>query len=256
VLAVLVGLPRAAPAQTVTSHGTLPGAPCEYCHRPHSAADGPYTLLGDAPGSPPLAWLQTQAPGAGSPSATCLRCHWGEAHRRLQPDLPSPPLVWLGRYVGPDLGDDHFLGSLVTPAPVQRYEEWRVTGGAGSGRSELSVVECTLCHAVHDPGPGMPQPGEQYRFCGACHGSEASRSGGHAQITCRGCHRLHNSLVGGGLFHGATIEDTCTRCHASTDRILPDSLDYAVVGGGRPRVPAAHNLGSPCETCHTLHGAD
>jgi len=246
------GAPAA--AQQITSHGTFPGPPCEYCHRPHGAGPGPYGLRGDLPGSPPVQWLLTDAPGAGTSSATCLRCHWDDGHRRAQPDLASPALAWSGRYVGPQLTDDHFLGVLPAPATLRPYEYWR-TGGGASPFAELTVVECNLCHVAHDASGQTPLPTEQYRFCGTCHGQQSGRVNEHRQITCRGCHKLHNSAPA-GLFHGVSIEATCTRCHGPARRTLPDSLRYATVSGALLSVPEGHNFGSPCEGCHRVHGSN
>lgn len=244
-----VGLGR---AQQIDDHGTFPNRQCELCHVSHAGGSGPYVLTGDTPGSPPRAWLPIQAPGAGTVSETCLRCHWDESHRRAQPDMSSPPLTWTGAYVGPDLSDDHFLGTLAQPETVRPYELWRTPGGGNQPFYQLEVVECTLCHAAHDATAQTPRPNEQYQFCGGCHADESAR-GYHQMIACAGCHKLHNSAVQSGLFYGLTIENTCTRCHGVSQQLLPDSLRYTTVSGGLPSVPAGHNFGTPCQNCHTLH---
>lgn len=143
------------------------------------------------------------APNASSPSILCLGCHdgtlgtatvnsfvGGDKHDLVNgpgpgeiPDTTSypncrnchgevygdPPTVWLGT----DLSNDHPIG-MIYPTPAQDVD-FHIPPSVTEGWSDVPLsngrVECTSCHAVHDPTimPFLRKPNSGSGLCLTCH---------------------------------------------------------------------------------------
>lgn len=223
---------------------------CDACHTPHALSDGSRTLKGDAGGGRVQAWLEVQAPGAGSSSIVCLRCHWTSQGRSLLPELALQPASG-GHFVGPDLADDHPLGSTDPTTPRLR------DGRASSLQRSLVIrdrdaVECTTCHDPHTPGAAVPSGAELRRLCGSCHVTEAAALDRHRAVSCTGCHELHDSRQA-PLLRETTVEFTCNRCHAGAGTPLAKQPEQRPGDEIPLTFTPAHYPGSNCRQCHTIH---
>ncbi|HWP39005.1 MAG TPA: hypothetical protein VNL18_15770 [Gemmatimonadales bacterium] len=255
--AIAGGLCGPAPSHARAQTGAYGHAPlstpefvCGGCHASH-AADAGYVLLADRTGTEIHTWLNAQAPGART-SAACLRCHWTEEVRLRQPDLQA--VQWdPGRYVGPDLSDDHPLGSLATLASrsVGRAGFWVPLQLGPAAEPGSGTIECARCHLPHEPSRLQPPPAQHAALCGTCHAAESASLGDHNRVACAGCHALHNRVLD-PLLRGVTLEGLCRSCHTSTG-IVPDSMRVYLLGDEPGGLSPWHNPGSTCTRCHAIH---
>lgn len=256
-----LGAQQAGPAPSAGHAGIALGraASCDLCHRSHQRAagrSGSYTLKTDEQGALPAGWLAADAPGAGAITASCLRCHWTESVRRRQPEgnwLPAGP----GRYLGPELSDDHPLGdvwergprALPAAPPGSPPPAPPAAAVAGPGRP----IECTTCHDPHDAAMGRPDRARQLQQCGTCHGPQLGTLGAHGGLACTDCHLVHGAPQP-DLLGEPTRALLCTRCHAADAGLAgraPWSNPLAIaraVPSGPP-----HQPGSACDGCHLIH---
>lgn len=224
---------------------------CDACHTPHVRSSGGRTLKADPGGGRVQAWLQMQAPGAGDPSTACLRCHWTGQGRRQAPEFALAPLSG-GRFVGPDLADDHPLGST-DPTTLRLLDGRTPWLSPSRAVSDREVIECTTCHDAHTPGAALPRGAELRRLCGGCHPAEAAPFDRHSELPCTGCHELHDARQPAFL-RETTIEFMCTRCHAGPGAPQAGRLGNQSPGDEIPlTLTPSHNPGSNCRECHTLH---
>lgn len=224
---------------------------CDNCHTPHVRSNGGRMLKGEPGGGRVRAWLQAQAPGAGDPSLACLRCHWTGQGRVQSPEFAAAPPD-SGRFVGPDLADDHLLGSTdpTTPRLHAGGTPWLSPSRAMSDRD---VIECTTCHDPHTAGAAVPQGAKLQRLCGNCHPMEAASLDRHVAVSCGGCHQLHNARQA-PLLRETTVELMCTRCHVASGASQAGRMENQRAAEGTVMtLTPSHNPGSNCLQCHTLH---
>ncbi len=222
---------------------------CDACHRPHTESRSPFTLRVEGPGGDVGVWLETQAPGTRGATASCLRCHWSEQTRRRQ--LGGTVVqVRRGRFVGPDLRDDHALGR--TDPPILRARDPRAAGRRTPVMADRDVMECTMCHDPHAPGAPPPRGAEQRRLCGACHSSESAGLRQHAVVACTGCHVMHDAQQQRHL-RETTVEFMCARCHGARGTPPPAFLLAEAAGTIPLTVSPSHNPGTDCRQCHSMH---
>jgi len=252
-LAASVGLATAQDLPSSGGHVALrspAGGFCDACHRSHPDRPGQYLLRTDEENRQAVTWLSVDAPGAGAVTASCLRCHFDENLRRQQPDaarLATAP----GRYLGPDLADDHPLGSA-RPDRRQPLIQRPPPPGAGAAWVRAGTVECTACHDPHDPTMQPLPAAQQLERCGSCHAPEVAGLKGHAAVGCTACHAPHGARQA-FLLRDATTEFLCNRCHGAA---AAGAADWSRASSVRPlaRAPEpSHGPGGSCESCHVIH---
>ncbi len=235
-------------------HAVLRGSPggfCDACHRSHPGRPGQYSLRTDERERQPPAWLSVDAPGAGAVTESCLRCHFDEATRRHQLDAERLP-QGSGRYLGPDLSDDHPLGAADAGrrlAPAVR--PWQAPGAGAWARA--GTIECTTCHDAHDPTMQVLSAAGQLDRCGSCHAPELAGLKAHSAVSCSDCHALHGARQA-FLLRDAATEFLCARCHSAATAAEPGAWARASSARPLPRtLSPSHYPGAACENCHVIH---
>lgn len=227
----------------------LPAAAgCEDCHTSHGGAK---ILKGEPPGGGIQAWLQSQAPGAGSPTVACLRCHW-TAQERDQANAVAAEPLGSGRFLGPDLADDHLLGATNPRTPRLLVDQTPRTT-TSRAISDRDVIECTTCHSPHTEGAAVVRGAARQQLCGGCHPMESQPVDRHRTVPCTGCHQLHGARQPRFL-RETTVEQMCDRCHLQEGVPQPSRAFSADSSEDSPlTLTPTHNPGSNCLECHTVH---
>lgn len=229
---------------------------CGVCHLPHGGAPGPYALKVD-PAVP--AWDQLGAPGLGTVSQSCLRCHVTDAVRTRQPEFAGRAVISAGSgtYLGPDPTNGHPLGQL--SERVRREREWAWPDPRRSrlpptrlnrtSPAQENFLECTSCHDPHRRDTALPRPEEQSLICGRCHELSRYSVERHASLACGDCHALHGG-TGMALIAERTTEELCRSCHDPGAAVLRRQVvqPAPIVRPGHLRSP-----GGSCEDCHGTH---
>ncbi|MBY0575221.1 MAG: hypothetical protein K2P67_01295 [Gallionellaceae bacterium] len=133
---------------------------CLSCHDGTGASSAAYN--GDQHNK-----LRSPTDGKGS-DADCLKCHWTDP-----PGYPSGPIYSsaLTKMAGPDLRNDHPI-SMPYPTGNPNYNTPpNTTKGWSDVKLVNGKVECTTCHAVHNPTivPFLVADNDSSALCFRCH---------------------------------------------------------------------------------------
>lgn len=235
---------------------------CALCHGGHPGGHGYGLRVDDVPGA------ETQAPGLGSVSRSCLRCHSTASQRERQPEFRGRfSNRGTERFLGMDLGNDHPLGRMQEGGATASLNAWSANGQTYSFQVTApgyaggpDAVECTLCHDPHDRAGSLPDPLEQREICSSCHDATLFLDLAHPDLACTDCHRLHGGRPGDLLATTPDSRRTCLVCHDpsgdgawawSLDE-RPAELDPSIRGVGAPHAHVPARDGD-CVDCHTQH---
>ena len=231
---------------------------CRLCHSTHEGAPASAGLVtGEDRGQ--QRWLQMHAPGAGSVSLSCLRCHLTEGERLRQPEFAySAPVATSRSFVGADLGNDHPMGDLdrlSINARVDLSDPRQMRPRDLTLAGHRAVIECTTCHDPHDRTSTAPDAIKQREICGACHDPATYQYQGHREQACSDCHSMHGG-VRLTLLADQDPSRLCGKCHLPGSSAGPPE---GAAGGSAslPPVPSAgegHEPGGDCLSCHGTHG--
>ena len=255
----LVCLPAIADAQHATG-SAVTGAQydgCTLCHGSHPIQSDGYALR-----SGDLGGIAT-APGLGTASRSCLRCHSTASERVRQPEFSSAPVASVGgKFLQFDLSNDHPLGRVGSASILDEGSglEDPVRGLGGSvvlsgGFYDFAQIECTLCHDPHEEYSIIPGPEEQKVLCGSCHDPATYAFESHTSLACGNCHSLHGGYTG-DLLAEPTSTVLCQSCHetggVSSFFSVRSGTSAAVALPPAPRGHARPPDGE-CTSCHRLH---
>jgi predicted CXXCH cytochrome family protein len=237
---------------------------CAACHGTHERNQG---VAGLRVGDGDLRVARSAAPGLGDPSLSCLRCHSTSiARAAAQPvDGALASSIVDGRYLGPDLADDHPLGRVEPDRRLLRDDASRTlrsTRSRGDARTlrtrfRAQSIECTTCHDPHSRTGPIPNPEEEAMLCGSCHDVARYAFGMHSTAACSDCHALHGAR-GDALLPDHDENRLCESCHSGLS-VSTRSTDSRTLRLNRQRLlsgPRGHVMapGGRCGDCHPAHG--
>lgn len=239
---------------------------CALCHATHRGGGEQGLKLGADPsgsisGQVLSLGLTRQLADA---SLACLRCHGTPEDRARQREFGGRQPSGLSNrgYLGPDLTDDHPIGSMdrdpamlpsiSQPGALRPEEDLLRARLAIVGQPGDLRVECTTCHDPHDRDGMRLNVEEEQLLCTSCHDPGIYISLIHGTVGCSACHSVHGSGVNPRLLKAPDADLLCSSCHVAG--VFPQSR--AAPGVQFDTGPIAH-LSDPkdgeCATCHETH---
>ncbi len=175
---------------------------------------------------------RTPAAGRG-----CESCHGpGKAHAEAGGDTSK--IVRLGQLKAQEASE-----YCVTCHDRGTHALW-----SGSQHDQRNVG-CISCHSVHaSKGEKLLKASNETEQCATCHRNVTNRQHRfnhmpvrEGKLACASCHNVHGSTNVKLLKTGATVDESCTSCHA--EKRGPFLWEHA---------PVANS----CITCHDPHGSN
>lgn len=265
-------------SHNLSASGTGPvkgnGAPCLYCHAPHSGVQGGTGAL----------WSQTlsnqvyatyssttlhntsQQPTLGNASSLCLSCHDGTvAVGQTQPYGPQPIT---GNMLQSDVFGANLQGSHPFSLKLPMVDGSDLVASLTSTHTTADPlqavtlvnnnVECTSCHNPHAQAIDqlsqnfLVRDGSSGQLCLACHEVNARTVGGQInplQQWTSGIHSQSGSKISNGPVLGSyqTVgQNACISCHMPHNSLAGPRLL-------RGPVPAVANMDASTQNCNTCH---
>jgi DmsE family decaheme c-type cytochrome len=173
---------------------------------------------------------------APAPDHNCEICHGsGKAHvaeavktKNLSPSAVLP---------------NEFSATCANCHDKMRFELW-----AGSQHDNRNVG-CPTCHSIHAPQSkqALLKAKDETALCAGCHRTIVNKQYRFShmplregKMACASCHDMHGSANVKLLRAGATVDESCTSCHA--EKRGPHLWEHAPVADS-------------CTTCHDSHGS-